>query len=59
MSFTCEGLPRNFKNKPGAGRTLIESNLRPQLASAMEALDPNYSDRMVPVMNRAVASARD
>jgi hypothetical protein len=46
-----------FKIWPG--QTLIESAFRPQLVAAMKTIDPNYSDWMVPVTYRAVASTRD
>ena len=46
-----------FKIWPG--QTLIETAFRPQLTSAMKKLDPNFSDWMVPVTYRAIASASD
>jgi small-conductance mechanosensitive channel len=46
-----------FKIWPG--QTLIETVFRPQMVSAMKVLEPNYSDWMVPVTYRAIASRHD
>lgn len=44
------------KFKIWPGQTLIETVFRPQVVSAMKAIDPNYADWMVPVTYRAVTS---
>ena len=46
-----------FKVWPG--QTLIETVFRPQIVTAMKALDPNYADWMVPVTYRAISSRID